>query len=123
VSISRVICVYDADAGIKGELAYLVGRYLAGRHCSLCDISHSPLKRKKEWDALIKGFPVPVVALHKNELEEVVVEAIGGRAPVVIGQIGDSYRILLDEKRLEGCQGSVVAFEEALLEAMSDKLS
>ena len=44
--IERLIGVYDADGGLRGELAYVLG-HLAGRaECALCDITHSAVRKE-----------------------------------------------------------------------------
>jgi hypothetical protein len=40
-TVIRLIGVYDADGGLRGEIAYLAGK-LGGHHCSLCDVSGTP---------------------------------------------------------------------------------
>ena len=75
--VTRVLGVYDADGGLRGEAAYVVGRLLGRRHCSLCDVTHSPVRRKPAWDALVRELEVPVRVAHRNELTPA--EAGGGR--------------------------------------------
>jgi hypothetical protein len=70
VQIKELIGVYNADGGFRGELAYLTGRLRNTLHCELCDITHSPIRRKKEWDRFTSTLPVPFKLLHKNELDD-----------------------------------------------------
>ena len=100
--ITRLVGVYDADGGIRGELAYLAGK-VAGRHCSLCDITHSPVRRRKAWDAYVASLPVPFDVLHRNERTEDVRAATTGKEPCVVAQTDDGGIVLVvDADRLAG---------------------
>jgi hypothetical protein len=46
--VEELLGVYDADGGVRGELAYVWGRWRGGVHCSLCDITHTTWRRKQE---------------------------------------------------------------------------
>jgi hypothetical protein len=36
----RLTGVYNANGGIMGELAYVLGHLVGARECNLCDITH-----------------------------------------------------------------------------------
>ena len=60
-----------------------MGQAARPRHCSLCDITHSPWRRKPAWDAMAAGLSVPIRLVHRNELEEdlaAVVARLGPRS-------------------------------------------
>ena len=50
--LRELIGVYHADGGPIGEARYVLGRMLGTAHCGLCDITHSPVRRKPEWDRI-----------------------------------------------------------------------
>ena len=68
--VTELVGVYDADGGLLGEAAYVWGKLRGTRHCSLCDITHSPWRRKPAWDAMAGELSVPIGLVHRNELEE-----------------------------------------------------
>lgn len=117
VEIRRLIGVYDADGGLRGELAYLAGK-LAGRHCSLCDITHSPVRRRREWDDYVAGLPVPFDVLHRNERSEAVHAATDGHEPCVVAEASDGRVVMvLDSAQLQAAadvSGLAGALEGAL---------
>ena len=81
----ELLGVYDADGGLRGEATYVIGKLLRRRHCSLCDITHSPVRRRPEWVTMVVRLGVPFRLAHLNELsaaEAAVVEDVG--APVVL---------------------------------------
>lgn len=112
----ELIGVYHADGGLVGEARYVIGRLLGTTHCSLCDITHSPVRRKREWDAMVVRLGIPVSLLHLNELPPDVAAAVAETgSPVVLGRQRDgSLRLLLDAPALDAMAGSVPAFESAL---------
>lgn len=93
-TVIRLIGVYDADGGLRGEIAYLAGK-LGGHHCSLCDITHSPVRRRREWDAYVSTLPVPFEVVHRNERSAPVEQATHGREACVIAECGDGSLVFL----------------------------
>ncbi len=111
--------VYDADGGLLGELAYVLGT-LRGRHCGLCDITHGRLRAKPEFDTLRCSLGMPVEVWHRNEQTPEVAAFTAGIEPVVVGRLDDgALTVLLDAAALDACGGSVDAFATALDDAMT----
>lgn len=108
--------VYNADGGLLGEARYVIGHLLGTAECALCDITHSPIRRKPEWDRMVARLGVPIVVLHRNELDARLTAAVDGVAlPVVLAHDADgSTRVALSAARLAELGGSVTAFERAL---------
>lgn len=116
MAISQLVGIYDADGGLLGEAAYVWGRLRGTKHCGLCDITHSTVRRKGEWDRMAASLPVPVRLLHLNELDDELRAAVAAtRAPVVLGRDGSSWRELVGAAELDAMKGSVGALETVLL--------
>lgn len=116
--VIRLVGVYDADGGLRGELAYLAGK-ARGRHCSLCDITHSPVRRRREWDAFAGTLPVPFEVVHRNERDAAVEAATAGREPCVVAECDDGEVVLiLDDDALQ-CAGDVAGLSSALGSALA----
>ena len=112
MAISEIVGVYDADGGLLGEAAYVWGKVRGTRHCGLCDITHSTVRRKRDWDRMAATLPVPVRLLHLNELDSAVRAAVAAtRAPVVLARDGGEWRELVGAQELDDMAGSVDAFE------------
>ena len=106
--ITELVGVYDADGGLLGEAAYVWGKLRGTRHCSLCDITHSPWRRKPAWDAMAAELSVLIGLLHRNELEEglaAVVARLG--SPIVLGRAGDDWISVVADDELRAMDGSV----------------
>ena len=95
----RLVGVYDADGGLRGEVAYLLGK-ARGRHCSLCDITHSPVRRRREWDAYVDSLPVPFEVVHRNERDAAVAAVTKGQEPCVVAETDEGMVMLLDDAAL-----------------------
>lgn len=119
--IVEVVGVYDADGGWRGEVAYVVGHLLGRTECALCDVTHSPVRRKPAWDAMVARLPVPVRVVHRNETsDDARVTAASAGLPVVLGRrAGGGHAVLLDRDALIALGGSVDAFEVALRRALT----
>jgi len=117
--ISRLIGIYNADGGLRGELAYFFGHLVGVAECALCDITHSPVRKKKEW----KEFEVRLendlghefVLLHRNETNDAQKKASAGREPCVLIESDDgSLSMIADWNDLEAAKGDVQVFERIL---------
>ncbi len=118
--VTRLVGVYNADGGLVGELRYIVGHVLGTVSCALCDITHSPLRRKREWDQLVADLGVPVDLRHLNELDERERAAVGEHAPVVLVDRDGMLTPLLDAEQLDALDGSVSAFGVAVRTALAE---
>ena len=120
MSIVRLIGVYNADGGIVGEVRYVIGHLLGTAECALCDITHSPIRRKPQWDAMVKGLEVPFSVLHRNEVGDELSQRMEGIAlPCVVGERANGDIIaLMSPDVLAECGGSVEAFAAALRERL-----
>ncbi|CAB4922626.1 unannotated protein [freshwater metagenome] len=115
MTVSELVGVYDADGGLLGEAAYVWGKVRGTRHCGLCDITHSTVRRKGEWDRMVARLPVPVRLLHLNELDDDLRAAVAStRAPVVLAREAGTWRELVTAAELDDMAGSVDAFAAAV---------
>ncbi len=116
--VDRLLGVYNADGGLVGELRYIIGHALGTTSCALCDITHSPIRRKREWDALVADLGIRVDLRHLNELDERERAAVAGRAPIVLVETDGMLSPLLDADQLTALDGSVSAFGVAVRTAL-----
>lgn len=112
-----LIGVYKADGGFIGEVSYFLGHLIGARECSLCDITHSPIKKKTEFKAfekrLLADFDIAVRLVHMNERTDSELKASEGREPCVLLQHADgSLSMFLDFVELKAVDGSVKSFEK-----------
>ena len=112
-----LIGVYKADGGILGELSYFFGHLVGVRSCSLCDITHSPVKKKsafKEFEKnLLAKRDLAFRLVHMNERTDAERAASQGREPCVLLQYEDgSISMFLDFVELKASKGSVKSFEK-----------
>lgn len=112
----EVLGVYDADGGVRGELAYAVGKVLGRTHCGLCDVTHTTVRRKAAWNALVERAAVPIRVVHRNEVTEPEAAALAAHdLPCVLGRRrDDTFTLLLAAADLDAMNGSVEAFAQAL---------
>lgn len=119
MTFTRLVGVYRADGGLRGELRYLAGHYLRGQSCSLCDITHSPFRRKAVWDAEVAELGIPFDLLHLNELDPGLAAYVGDDAAMVIGERPEGRVTLLADDELTALDGDVPAFFGALRASMA----
>ena len=120
MTVKELFGVYNADGGIVGEVRYVIGHLLGTTSCALCDITHSPIRRKPEWDAMVQTLPIPFTVLHRNELSPELSNWISSiELPAVIGHTHEGdFALVLGPSGLEQAGGSVSEFRELLLDAV-----
>jgi hypothetical protein len=114
-----LIGVYKANGGLLGELAYVMGHLVGVRECSLCDITHSPIRKKSAFKSLEQKLraehDLEVRLVHMNERSEAELRASEGREPCVLLEYSDgSMSMLLDFVELKACGGKVSSFDSLL---------
>ncbi|MBC7594909.1 MAG: hypothetical protein H7288_13390 [Kineosporiaceae bacterium] len=114
--ILRYSAIYNADGGIVGEVRYVIGHLLGITECALCDITHSPVRRKPEWDRMLARLGAPMTVLHRNEVDPSLLASIGTtQLPAVFAHHPDgTVTVALSAQELTAMGGSVSAFEAAL---------
>jgi hypothetical protein len=115
-----LIGVYKADGGVVGELTYFFGHLVGVRSCSLCDITHSPVKKKSSFKALEKQLleehGILVRMIHLNERNERELKASEGREPCMLLEYPDqSISMFLDSQDLATLSGSVGSLKKLVL--------
>jgi hypothetical protein len=111
----RLIGVYNADGGVIGELKYFFGHLIGIAKCELCDITHSPIRRKASWDRLASElkaeYGLDFALEHLNERSEAENKASAGREPCVLAEYPDgSLGMFLDRQELRMVDGNVDRF-------------
>ena len=110
MAVQRLVGVYRADGGVKGEIRYLIDHYFKGESCTLCDLTHSPFRRKAAWDRHVAELGIPFDLLHLNELDPSLDEFIGDRAACVVAETSDDRILLIGNDELAELEGSVEDF-------------
>ncbi len=119
--VVEVVAVYDADGGVVGEALYAVRHLFGGADCALCALSHSGMRRRPEWDAMVARLPVPLRRVHRNEVDEEQRRALVlSGLPAVLGVRRDgSLTVLLGPTGIAAADGSVEEFGRALESALA----
>ena len=119
---TELVGVYDADGGLLGEAAYAWGRLRGTRHCSLCEITHSMVRRRPAWDRMVAGLPVPVRLLHLNELDDELATAVSALgAPVVLARTAGAWDAIVSPAELEAAHGSIERLGALLQERLDER--
>ena len=117
--MTRLIGIYNADGGLRGELSYFFGHLVGVAECALCDITHSPVRKKKQWkefeERLREDLGHEFLLLHRNETDDALKKASAGREPCVLIEAEDgSLSMIADWNDLQAANGDVGVFERIL---------
>ena len=120
--VTALAGVYDADGGVRGETVYVIGHLLGRAHCALCDITHSPVRRKPAWDRMAATLPVPIRLLHRNELDAELALAIEGEPLALVAAcVAGEWTVLLDARDLDGLDGDVDRFRGLVMSRLRQR--
>jgi len=116
----RLVGIYNADGGVVGEVAYVLGHLIGRAECALCDITHSPIRQKTAWKQMVirlaREHGYEMVTRHRNETTEAEHLVSTGQEPCVLIERPDgTLGIVLATHELVAVAGSVEAFERALV--------
>lgn len=120
-TVTELVGVYNADGGLAGEARYVVGHLLGRAECSLCDITHGPVRRKREFDEFRVRLGIPFDVVHRNKRSPAIAAATGDALPCAVAVTDGGLVIVLGRVELELCGGDVDQFERALLAAIAAK--
>lgn len=120
MEISRLIGVYRADGGLRGELRYLAGHYLRGESCSLCEITHGRVRRKPAWDEACAGLGVTFDLWHLNEIDTDLRAHVGDGAAMVVAETSTGFVTLITNDELTAMRGDVAAFMALLQRRLAE---
>ena len=117
---ATLIGIYKADGGVIGELSYFFGHLIGVRSCSLCDISHSPVKKKSAFkkleQELLSEHGIAIKMIHLNERNDLELKASTGREPCMLLEYPDqSISMFLDAVDLKALTGSVTSLRKLIL--------
>ena len=113
----RLIGVYNADGGVVGELKYFFGHLIGLAKCELCDITHSPIRRKASFDQLAvelkSEYGLDFALKHLNERTDSETKASAGKEPCVLAEYPDgTLGMFLDRQELRVVDGHVDKFSK-----------
>jgi hypothetical protein len=116
--IEKIVLIYDGDSGLGAMVLDVLKKAMGREDCALCEITYSPIGKRRAWVACSARLGVPVEELHRDQLPE----SWGiGRAdlPCIVGSGSDPRpRILLTAAEIAACAGSVEELERRLRKSM-----
>lgn len=97
-----LLFVYNADSGLFNLLSDIAKKSFKGEGtCSLCDLTHNPLKVKKEWQEFVEQLPVKAVFDYKDTFLKTHTDIGGVSFPVIFLKENDgSLHELLSAERI-----------------------
>ena len=105
-----LICVYDADGSILGELNYLWKKAFHSFTCSMCDITHNFITTKKKWKTEVQNCKYDISTYHLNDQPTLIKETTLNNTPCVVKVEGGTSSILISNDELETINGNINSF-------------
>jgi len=116
---NKFIGIYQAEGTLWGEIKYVWRKLSTKKSCSLCDITHSGLSEKTNWQSCRAQLPIPFELIHLNERSTELLDVSKGRTPCVLAQSNEGYSMVFDDLQLQNFHGR----PEQLIEALNVYLS
>jgi hypothetical protein len=114
VGIRKLTGVYQASGSLTGEVTYALKKIFRTAHCALCDITHRGIREKAEFTQCREALSFPFEIVHLDERTDELHDFTEGRTPCVVAHTDEGLVLLLDAATLDGCQGDVGRFRDAL---------
>lgn len=112
--VDELIGVYDANAGLVGELSYFVKARLGAAHCALCDVTHGKVRERADWRECRGQLAAPFVTYHRNDQPSALRLTTRDAAPVVAARVDQDYVVVLTAEEIAACDGAPDRLVEAI---------
>jgi hypothetical protein len=113
-----VILVYDADSGVRALLLDVIKKVVGREECALCEITYSPIGKRRAWRQCESRLGVTVTEMHRDQLPA----GWGIKAtelPCVLARVREAYpSVLVTREEILSCRGSASALERAVVEKL-----
>ncbi len=106
----ELICVYDADGSLLGELNYLYKKTFRNFTCSMCDITHNFIITKKKWKTAVQNCRYNISTYHLDDQPTLIKKTTQNNTPCVVKVEGSSSSILISNDELKTIDGNVDSF-------------
>lgn len=118
--IAKLIGIYNGDSGIRGELAYALGKMRGTASCALCDITHNGIRNNPEWKSVTCELNVPFELIHRNKRDQELIDLTGDQTPAVIAETENGYVLVMGPMDFVGTNGSAQEFLNVLNHKISN---
>jgi hypothetical protein len=118
MNTSDLIFVYNANSGIFNAIMDSLHKTFSPKtyNCNLCAITYTSVSMKKQWKDFISKLNVPVLFLHRDELNKKY-GIIDLQLPVLLTTRGNHFDVLLSAERL-----NEIKHLEDLIEQVKQKI-
>lgn len=106
----ELICVYDANGSLLGELNYLWKKAFHSFTCSMCDITHNLITTKKKWKTAVQNCRYNISTYHLDDQPTLIKKTTQNNTPCVVKVEGSSSYILISNDELKTIDGNVDSF-------------
>jgi hypothetical protein len=114
VKVEKVFLVWNADHGLRADLAYVLKKLRGIEECALCGLTHGRLTESREWKDCKRQFGVPFEGVHRDRLNGEQARAADGDLPCVLAQTPAGLVKLLGSEEIGGCAGDLHRFTQRL---------
>jgi hypothetical protein len=121
--VERIILVYNGDSGLGALLLDVVKKAAGREDCALCEITYSPVGKRRAWTACQARLGMPVEELHRDRLPAAW-GIMRSELPCILGRHGDTRPfVLVTCAEIRACNGSVAELERRLRTALAAQRS
>jgi hypothetical protein len=114
----RLILVYDGDSGVRAMLADVLKKLVGREECALCEITYSPVGKRRAWAACERRLGLIVDEIHRDQIPRAW-RISRTQLPCVLGRSGEEMPfVLLTRDEIVVCQASVERLERRIGEKL-----
>ncbi|HKO93820.1 MAG TPA: hypothetical protein VJU61_21850 [Polyangiaceae bacterium] len=114
-----LLLVYDGDGGLRAKLLDAMKKAIGREECALCEITYSPVGKRKAWATCEARLGMPVREVHRDEVPDAW--GIGrDQLPCILLQARTEQPVvLLPREAIQQCRGEVGALEALLQQTLA----
>ncbi|MBN7557983.1 hypothetical protein [Mycobacteroides abscessus] len=113
--------VYNGNGGVRGELAWALGKLRGAASCALCDITHRGIRTNPRWQDLACTLGAPIDLVHRNKRSAEIARLTGDRTPAIVAQSTEGNRVVMGPEDFSGVAGDAQEFIRILRQACISK--
>ncbi len=102
--LKKLIFIYNADSGLGNALLDGAHKILnpSTYSCSLCKLTHGPLRERDVWKKYRVSNETPMIFLHKDEFEKEYASKFGYAFtyPIVLGEASLGLEVVVRTEEL-----------------------
>ncbi|WP_063045206.1 MULTISPECIES: hypothetical protein [Nocardia] len=118
--VRGLVGIFNGDGGIRGELAYALGKLRGTAECALCDITHRGIRTNPQWKDVMCKLAVPFELVHRDERSAEIAQLTAEATPALVAATDDGHHLIMGPADFAGVDGEAAEFVRVLRKRVTE---